>query len=94
MEPSEPAPDCQSLTETLRTELQAFYRTLRFSRDPQKITQAAERLQVALSKVESVVANPKQRYSWPHEQQWNFVSLFAYVQEVKLALKAFTRRFR
>jgi hypothetical protein len=57
---SEQPPDCQSLADFVRTELQEFYRTFRFSRDHQRITQAAERLRLALSRVERVVAHPTQ----------------------------------
>ena len=60
MELSKHLPDCQSLADFVRTELQEFYRTLRFSRDHQRITQAAERLRLALSRVERVVGNPTQ----------------------------------
>lgn len=94
MEISEHPPDCQSLREALRAELQLFYGTLRTSRDRQKITQGFERLQAALSAVESIVANPTQRYDWSRDQQWNFVSLFAYAQEAKHALKFSARLFR
>ena len=88
---SEQPPDCQSLADFVRTELQEFYRTLRFSRDHQRITQAAERLRLALSRVERVVTNPTQRYDWSRDQQWSFVSLYAYVQEAKQELKSFVR---
>jgi hypothetical protein len=86
-------PDCQGLADVLRTELQVLYRTLRFSRDRQEIRRAAERLQLVLNNVEGVVANPQQRYVWSRDQQWGFVSLFAYVQEVKHELKIVARRY-
>jgi len=93
MEPSEPPPDCQACANFLRRELQEFQQTLHSAYDHQRITQSIARLRLALGDVESVVRNPKRRYAWPHDQQWSFVSLFAYVQEVKQELKSATRRY-
>ena len=93
MELSKPPPDCQAFANFLRTELQEFHQTLRSSYDHQRITRAVARLRLALGDVENVVGNPKQRHAWPHDQQWGFVSLFAYVQEVKQELKSATRRY-
>jgi uncharacterized membrane protein len=93
MKPNEPPPDCQSFANFLRTELQEFDRTLRSSHDHQRIAQAVARLRLALGDVESIVANPKQRYAWSPDQQWSFVSLFAYVQEVKQELKSVARHY-
>jgi hypothetical protein len=87
---NESATDFQDLALWLREELQAFTRVLRHRRDPQRLRAAVERLRTALQRAEAAVHDPQQRYQLPREAQWDFVSVFAWVQEAKQHLKPFT----
>lgn len=80
----------QQLSVWLREELQAFTRVLRHRRDRESLLAAADRLRSALQTAEAAVRDPRQRYRLPPEEQWGFVSVFAFVQEAKQELKPFT----
>jgi hypothetical protein len=79
----------QQLSGWLREELQAFTRVLRHRRDRASLVAAADRLRAALQVAEPAVRDPRQRYHLPPEEQWGFVSVFAFVQEAKQELKPF-----
>jgi hypothetical protein len=79
----------QQLAVWLREELQAFTRVLRHQRDRASLLAAADRLRAAVQTAEAAVHDPQQRYHLPQEEQWRFVSAFAFVQEAKQELKPF-----
>ena len=79
----------QQLAGWLRDELQAFTRLLCHRRDADSVCMAITRLRTAVDKAEAAVAHPRQRYHLPQDEQWGFVSVFAFVQEAKQALKPF-----
>ncbi len=79
----------QQLAVWLREELQAFTHVLRHRRDRASLLAAADRLRSALQIAEAAVRDPRQRYYLPPEEQWGFVSAFAFVQEAKQELKPF-----
>jgi hypothetical protein len=70
----------------LREELQEFTRVLRLRRDRASLLAAADQLRAAVQTVEAAVRDPRQRYHLPQEEQWGFVSAFAFVQEAKQEL--------
>jgi hypothetical protein len=82
----------QQLAVWLREELQAFTRVLRHRRDQEKesLLAATDRLRAVLQQAEAAVRDPRQRYHLPREEQWGFVSVFAFVQEARQELKPFT----
>lgn len=79
----------QQLAGWLREELQEFTRVLRHRRDRASLLAAADRLRAAVQTAEAAVQDPRQRYQLPQEEQWGFVSVFAFVQEAKQELKQF-----
>lgn len=79
----------QQLAEWLRGELHEFTRVLRHRRDRASLLAAANRLRAVVRTAEAVVHDPRQRYHLPQEEQWGFVSAFAFVQEAKQELKPF-----
>lgn len=81
----------QQLSVWLREELQAFTRVLRHQRDRASLL-AADRLRSALQTAEAAVRDPRRRYHLPVEEQWGFVSVFAFVQEAKQELKTLSNR--
>lgn len=82
----------QQLSVWLREELQEFTRVLRHRRDRESLLAAADRLRSALQTAEAAVRDPRQRYRLPPEEQWGFVSVFAFVQEAKQELKSLPAR--
>ena len=92
MGPSRPTPDFCRLRDALRTEVEAFARLRHQQRARTFLDSSAARLHAVVGQVESFVANPKQRYDFPREQQWGFVGLVAYVQEAKDELKRAQRQ--
>lgn len=82
----------QQLSVWLREELQAFTRVLRHRRDRESLLAAAARLREALQQAEAAVRDPRQRYHLPIDEQWGFVSVFAFVQEAKQELKSLPAR--
>jgi cell division protein FtsB len=79
----------QQLAAWLRGELQEFTRVLRLRRDRASLLAAADQLRAAVQTVEAAVRDLRQRYHLPQEEQWGFVSAFAFVQEAKQELKPF-----
>ncbi len=79
----------QALAVWLREELQEFTRALRHRRDPAQLQAAVEWLRVALQRVEAAVGDPRHRYALPADEQWGWVSAFAFLQEAKQELKPF-----
>jgi len=73
----------------LREELQEFTRALRHRRDHASLQAAVDRLRAALQTAEAAVRDPRHRYQLPVEEQWGWVSAFAFVQEAKQELKPF-----
>ncbi len=84
-----PTPQLQQLSAWLQDELQEFTRVLRHRRDRVSIQQAVDRLRQALETAEAAVQEPQQRYRLPPEEQWGFVSVVAWIHEVKQELKRF-----
>lgn len=82
-------PQFQQLATWLQAELQAFTHTLRHRQDRQSVAVAVARLRHALHMAEAAVQYPRQRYQLSLEEQWGFVSVFAWVQEVKQELKRY-----
>ena len=89
MEGGEPAGHFQQLAVWLREELQEFTRALRHRRDQASLQAAVDRLRAALQTAEAAVREPRHRYQLPVEEQWGWVSVFAFVQEAKAELKPF-----
>jgi len=89
MEEDGPPGQFQQLAVWLREELQEFTRVLRHRRDRASLLAAADRLRAALQTAEAAVRDPRHRYQLPAEEQWGFVSVFAFVQEAKQELKPF-----
>jgi hypothetical protein len=85
----EPAGHFQELAVWLREELQEFTRALRHRRDPAHRQAAVDRLRAALQRAEAAVGDPRHRYELPVEEQWGWVSAFAFLQEAKQELKPF-----
>lgn len=89
MEGDAPAGHFQELAVWLREELQEFTRALRHRRKPAQLQAAVDRLRAALQRAEAVVGDPRHRYELPVEEQWGWVSAFAFLQEAKQELKPF-----
>ena len=87
-----PTGQYQQLARWLQAELQECTRVLRHHRNQESLSAAVERLRAALHKAEVAVRNPQHRYHLPREEQWGFVSVFAFVQEAKQELKILTKR--
>ena len=85
----EPTGPFQQLAVWLREELQEFTRALRHRRDHASLQAAVDRLRAALQTAEAAVRDPRHRYQLPVEEQWGWVSAFAFVQEAKQELKPF-----
>jgi hypothetical protein len=85
----EPAEHFQQLAVWLREELQEFTRALRHRCDRVSVQAAVDRLRAALQTAEEAVRDPRHRYQLPVEEQWGWVSVFAFVQEAKHELKPF-----
>lgn len=79
----------QELAGWLREELQEFTRALRHRRDPAHLQAAVDRLRAALQTAEAAVRDPRHRYQLSVEEQWGWVSAFAFVQEAQQELKPF-----
>ena len=79
----------QQLAVWLREELQESTRVLRHQRDRSSLRAAADRLRAAVQTAEGAVRDPRHRYHLPREEQWGWVSVFAFVQEAKQELKPF-----
>ncbi len=84
-----PIPQFQQLSTWLREELHEFTRVLRHRRDRASMQQAVLRLRQAVQTAEAAVQDPHQRYRLPLEEQWGFVSIVAWIHEVKQELKRF-----
>ncbi len=84
-----PAPQLQDLAAQLREELHECTRVLRHRRDQASLQRAVTRLRQVLETAEAAVQDPHHRYRLPLEDQWGFVSVVAWVHEVKQELKRF-----
>ena len=79
----------QQLAVWLREEVQEFTRTLRHRRDHAELQAAVDRLRAALQTAETAVREPRQRYQLSVDEQWGWVSVFAFVKEAQQELKPF-----
>ena len=82
-----PVVDFMQTADSMREELQEFFRIVRRGQHPEDIRQAAEQLKHALSRCETFVSAPDQRDILPEEQRWGFLLLLSHVQSAREALK-------